>query len=78
MAGIEQINDSLIHLDRMTQENSRIASDTSLMSREVRELSEYMMRAASRTKFKAEARDSVQNVDLVFDLARIKQDIIAF
>ena len=78
MAGIEQINDSLIHLDRMTQENSRIASDTSLMSREVRELSEYMMRAASRTKFKEEARDSVQNVDLVFDLARIKQDIIAF
>jgi len=78
MAGIEQINDSLIHLDRMTQEGSKIASDTSVMSKEVRELSQYLMKTASRTKFKEEAKEQIGNVDLVFDLARVKQLIIGF
>lgn len=78
MAGIEQINDSLIHLDRMTQETSKIASDTNTMSKEVSALSEYLMRTASRTRFKEEAKQHIQNVDLVFDLANIKQEIIMF
>jgi methyl-accepting chemotaxis protein len=78
MAGIEQINDSLIHLDRMTQESSRIASDTSVMSKEVRELSEYLMKTASRTKYKEEAKEQIGDVDLVFDLAKVKQLVIGF
>ena len=78
MAGIEQINDSLIHLDRMTQEGSRIASDTSSMSKEVSKLSEYLMRVASRTKFKEEAKEQIGDVDLVFDLAKVKQLVIGF
>jgi methyl-accepting chemotaxis protein len=78
MAGIEQINDSLIHLDRMTQESSRIASDTSVMSKDVRELSQYLMKTASRTKFKEEAKEQIGSVDLVFDLARVKQLVIGF
>jgi len=36
------------------------------------------MKTASRTKYKEEAKEQIGNVDLVFDLARVKQLIIGF
>jgi hypothetical protein len=34
------------------------------------------MRVASRTKFKEEAKEQIGDVDLVFDLAKVKQLVI--
>jgi hypothetical protein len=48
------------------------------MSKEVSKLSEYLMRVASRTKFKEEAKEQIGDVDLVFDLAKVKQLVIGF
>ncbi|MDY0322119.1 MAG: methyl-accepting chemotaxis protein [Arcobacteraceae bacterium] len=76
--GLEQINDAVTQLDQATQQNAAEATRISDLVAEVSKLSHDLVTAASRAKFKQEARKQVSDVDLVFQTAKLKNDHIRF
>jgi methyl-accepting chemotaxis protein len=74
--GIVQINDAVNALDKATQKNAAVADDISNMSQEIAQMSNSLVTAASRASFLEVARKQVSNVDLVYDTAKLKVDIL--
>ncbi len=76
--GLEQINDAVSQLDQATQLNASEAGKINELVQEVSELSNNLVTAASRAKFKPEARNQVADVELVFETAKLKNDHVTF
>ncbi|WP_419770199.1 MAG: methyl-accepting chemotaxis protein [Candidatus Marinarcus sp.] len=74
--GIVQINDAVASLDKATQENATVADTISNMSEQIAQMSNALVTAASRASFLEESRNKVCNVDLVYDTAKLKVDIL--
>ncbi|RXJ94109.1 methyl-accepting chemotaxis protein [Malaciobacter molluscorum] len=74
--GIIQINDAVNNLDIATQNNAKVAEDISKMSSYIASMSDSLVTAASKASFLEEARAGVSNVDLVYDTAKIKVEIL--
>jgi len=74
--GIVQINDAVNALDHATQQNAQVADDISNMAAEITNMSNALVTAASRANFLQEAREEVCNVDLVYDTAKLKVDVL--
>ncbi|AXH09236.1 methyl-accepting chemotaxis protein [Malaciobacter halophilus] len=74
--GIIQINDAVSNLDQSTQKNATVADDISKMSAQIAFMSDSLVTAASRANFLEEAREGVANVDLVYDTAKLKVDVL--
>ncbi|WP_321314609.1 methyl-accepting chemotaxis protein [Halarcobacter sp.] len=74
--GITQINDAVNTLDRATQQNAQVAEQISKMSSEIANMSNSLVTAASRANFLQEAREEVCNVDLVYDTAKLKVNVL--
>ena len=74
--GIIQINDAINSLDHATQKNAQVADDISNMAEQITDMSNSLVTAASRASFLEESRDEVCDVDLVYDTAKLKVDII--
>ncbi len=74
--GIVQINDAVTNLDQATQKNATVADDISKMSSQIAHMSDSLVTAASRASFLQEAREGVANVDLVYDTAKLKVEIL--
>jgi methyl-accepting chemotaxis protein len=74
--GINQINDAINLLDKATQQNAHVANDISNMAVQIANMSDSLVTAASRANYLQEARDGVCDVDLVYDTANIKVDIL--
>ncbi|MGB5918688.1 methyl-accepting chemotaxis protein [Arcobacter sp.] len=75
-AGIRQINDAVTTLDQATQQNAGVAEDISNMSRLIANMSSSLVTAASRASFIQDAREQVCNVDLVYDTAKVKVNVL--
>ncbi len=75
-AGIRQINDAVTTLDQVTQQNAGVAEDISNMSSLIANMSNSLVTAASRASFIQEAREQVCNVDLVYDAAKVKVNVL--
>ena len=74
--GITQINDAVTTLDRATQKNAQVAEQISHMSTQIANMSSSLVTAASRASFIEEAREEVCDVDLVYDTADLKVDVL--
>ena len=74
--GIVQINDAVMELDKATQKNASVADEISNMSSHIAKLSDSLVTAASRANFLEEARDGVCDIDLVYDTAKLKVDVL--
>ena len=74
--GIVQINDAVNTLDQATQQNAQVAEEISTMSSEIANMSNSLVTAASRASFLEEAREEVCNVDLVYDTAKLKVNVL--
>ena len=74
--GIIQINDAVNTLDQATQKNAQVANEISDMASNISEMSNSLVTAASRASFIKETMDKVCDVDLVYDTAQIKVDIL--
>ncbi|AXH11666.1 methyl-accepting chemotaxis protein [Halarcobacter bivalviorum] len=74
--GIVQINDAVSLLDQATQQNAQVAEQISKMSTNIADMSNSLVTAASRASFLQEAREEVCNVDLVYDTAKLKVDVL--
>ncbi len=74
--GITQINDAVNSLDQATQQNAQVAEEISQMSADIAHMSNSLVTAASRASFLEETRDEVCDIDLVYDTAKLKVDVL--
>ncbi len=74
--GIVQINDAVNNLDHATQKNAHVADEISNMAEEIAQMSNSLVTAASRASFLQEARDEICDIDLVYDTAKLKVDVL--
>ncbi|WP_375723209.1 HAMP domain-containing methyl-accepting chemotaxis protein [Arcobacter sp. KX21116] len=74
--GIRQINDAVTTLDQVTQQNAGVAEEISNMSSLIANMSNSLVTAASRASFIQDAREQVCNVDLVYDAAKVKVNVL--
>ena len=76
--GINQINDAVNQLDRVTQENAMHANQINNLSEEASALSTKLVQAASLAQYSKQTKDYICDVDLVFKIAKLKNDHIGF
>ena len=74
--GIIQINDAVNTLDQATQKNAQVANEISSMSDKIETMSNSLVTAASRASFLEESLDRVCDVDLVYDTAQLKVNLL--
>ena len=78
MQGIEQINNTVSLLDELTQRNATSANEVSEMASKVLLMADNLLSIASRTQYVKDAKDSVCDMNLTFDIAKLKLDHISF
>jgi methyl-accepting chemotaxis protein len=74
--GIVQINDAINTLDQATQKNAQVADQISIMASNIANMSSSLVTAASRASFLEDSLDKVCDVDLVYDTALLKVDLL--
>ena len=74
--GIIQINDAINTLDQATQKNAQVADEISNMAANIANMSSSLVTAASRASFIQDSMDKVCDVDLVYDTALLKLDLL--
>jgi methyl-accepting chemotaxis protein len=74
--GIIQINDAINTLDQATQKNAQVADQISVMASNIANMSNSLVTAASRASFLKDSLDKVCDVDLVYDTALLKVDLL--
>ncbi|MBU0924175.1 nitrate- and nitrite sensing domain-containing protein [bacterium] len=76
--GIIQINDTISRLDTATQKNAFIASNIDILSNEVSKLSSKLLQITSQSKIDEKYYDMVENIDLIKEVSKYKNDHINF
>ncbi len=76
--GIIQINDAINSLDQATQMNAASASQISSLANEVSTLSVDLLSIAERAKFDETKKAEICDIDLVFEMSKLKNDHIIF
>jgi methyl-accepting chemotaxis protein len=74
--GIIQINDAINTLDQATQKNAQVADQISIMAVNIANMSNSLVTAASRASFLEDSMDKVCDIDLVYDTALLKVDLL--
>ena len=74
--GIVQINDAINMLDQATQKNAQVADQISTMASNIAQMSNSLVTAAARASFLEDSMDKVCDVDLVYDTALLKVDLL--
>ena len=74
--GIVQINDAINMLDQATQKNAQVADEISEMASNIAYMSNSLVTASSRASFLQGALEIVGDVDLVYDTALLKVDLL--
>ncbi|NVJ52268.1 MAG: cache domain-containing protein [Campylobacteraceae bacterium] len=76
--GIIQINDVVNSLDQATQRNAESSTQISNLANEVAGLSTNMLEIADRANFNKDKKNEICDVNLVFEIAKLKNDHIKF
>ena len=74
--GIVQINDAINMLDQATQKNAQVADQISTMASNIASMSNSLVTAAARASFLQDSMDKVCDVDLVYDTALLKVELL--
>ena len=74
--GIIQINDAINKLDQATQKNAQVADQISTMASNIAQMSNSLVTAAARASFLEDSLVKVCDVDLVYDTALLKVDLL--
>ena len=75
---IEQINDAITQLDQTTQQNASAASQINSQCSSIEKLSEDLVDVVNKTTYLKDAKEQVNDIDLMFTLNRLKLDHINF
>jgi methyl-accepting chemotaxis protein len=76
--GIIQINDTISRLDSATQKNAMTASNIDLLSSEVSKLSSRLLEITSLSKIDEKYYEMVENINLMKEISKYKNDHINF
>ncbi|MCK5111834.1 MAG: HAMP domain-containing protein [Arcobacteraceae bacterium] len=76
--GIAQINDAISVLDTNTQENASDATNIDGLAKEVGILSERLLSVSQHAEYREEAREQVCDIDMVYNLNKLKLDHLKF
>ena len=76
--GIIQINETISRLDTATQKNAFTASSIDSLSLEVSKLSTRFIQITSQSKIEEKYFDMVENIDLIKEVSKYKNDHINF
>ncbi|QKF78455.1 methyl-accepting chemotaxis protein [Arcobacter defluvii] len=74
--GIIQINDTISRLDTATQKNVTTASNIDILSNEVSKLSSRLLEITSQSKIDEKYYDMVENITLIKEFSKYKNDHI--
>ncbi len=74
--GIVQINNAIKQLDKASEDSILVANDISEMSNYIKNTSDLLVTTASRASFINDSSQKVCNVNLVYDTAKLKVDIL--
>ncbi|AXX89361.1 methyl-accepting chemotaxis protein [Arcobacter suis] len=74
--GIVQINDAINLLDQATQKNAQVADQISTMAENIANMSNSLVTAAAKASFLQDSLDKVADVDLVYDTALLKVEVL--
>ena len=74
--GIVQINAAINLLDQATQKNAQVADQISSMASNISTMSNSLVTAAARASFLEDSLNKVCDVDLVYDTALLKVDLL--
>ena len=77
-SGIIQINDTISRLDTATQKNAFTASNIDILSNEVSKLSSRLLQIAAQAKIDNKYYEMVENIDLMREVSKYKNDHINF
>ncbi|MDX9797134.1 MAG: CZB domain-containing protein, partial [Arcobacteraceae bacterium] len=77
-SGIVQINDTVAVLDRATQVNASSATEINRLSNEVRSMAQNLLEIASKASYDKKRNNQTCDVDMVFQIAQLKNDHIVF
>jgi len=75
---IEQINDAVTELDKTTQQNAASASQISSQSKHIQQLSANLVEVVNHTKYTTISKEQICDIDMMFELNRLKLDHIKF
>jgi methyl-accepting chemotaxis protein len=78
MSSVEQIETTMIELDKVTQENAKVANDITDMTNSISLMSNKLSQIVSNTKYLEDSKTQVCEVDLSFEIANLKLDHIKF
>ena len=76
--GIVQINDTISRLDIATQKNAFTASNIDILSNTVSKLSSRLLQITSQSKIDEKYYEMVENIDLIKEVSKYKNDHINF
>jgi methyl-accepting chemotaxis protein len=76
--GMDQINSAVNQLDKATQENANASEIVSNKAMALSEISSQLVAVVNRTEFDKSRKDSVCDVNMVFDTTKLKLDHIKF
>jgi methyl-accepting chemotaxis protein len=74
--GIIQINETISRLDVATQENAFTSSNIDILSKEVSKLSSRLLQITAQAKIDKNYYEMVENIDLMKDISKYKNDHI--
>jgi len=77
-SGIIQINDTISRLDTATQKNAFTASNIDVLSNEVSKLSTRLLQITSHSKIDKKYYEMVENIELMKEISKYKNDHISF
>ena len=77
-SGIIQINDTISRLDSATQKNAMTASNIDVLSNEVSKLSNRLLDITSQSKIDERYYEMVENINLIKEVSKYKNDHINF
>jgi hypothetical protein len=77
-SGIIQINDTISRLDSATQKNAMTASNIDILSSEVSKLSSRLLEITSLSKIDEKYYEMVENINLMKEISKYKNDHINF
>jgi methyl-accepting chemotaxis protein len=77
-SAIEQINDAVTELDKTTQQNASASAQISSQSQHIQQLSQKLVSVVSHTKYTTISKEQICDIDMMFELNRLKLDHINF
>jgi len=78
MSAIRQISHTISSLDKVTQDNAKVALDVSMLSQDVSSMAKNLLDITKKVNFDERKKDGICDVNLALEVSRLKLDFVMF